>query len=96
MESAKNFLQLTDTNSEVSNQEKAFLLHGTDKIPIYAENTSKYSLSFYRNSFILIQLQGVSLFVSICLELIQPMAPFLYVFIRQIFVIGRAGGVYVP
>ena len=46
MESAKNFLQLTDTNSEVSNQEKAFLLHGTDKIPIYAENTSKYSLSF--------------------------------------------------
>ena len=46
MESAKNFLQLTDTSSEVSNQEKAFLLHGTDKIPIYAENTSKYSLSF--------------------------------------------------
>ena len=46
MESAKNFLQLTDTNSEVSNQEKAFLLHGTDKIPIFTENTSKYSLSF--------------------------------------------------
>lgn len=46
METAKNNLQLIDTNSEVSNQEKAFLLHGTDKIPIYAENTSKYSLSF--------------------------------------------------
>ena len=46
MESAKNILQLTDTNSEVSNQEKTFLVRGTDKIPIYAENTSKYSLSF--------------------------------------------------
>jgi extracellular factor (EF) 3-hydroxypalmitic acid methyl ester biosynthesis protein len=46
MESAKNNLQLIDTSSEVSNQEKAFLIHGTDKIPIYAENTSRYSLSF--------------------------------------------------
>ena len=46
MESAKNNLQLIDTSSEVSNQEKAFLIQGTDKIPICAENTSKYSLSF--------------------------------------------------
>jgi extracellular factor (EF) 3-hydroxypalmitic acid methyl ester biosynthesis protein len=46
MESAKNNLQLIDTSSEVSNQEKTFLIHGTDKIPIYAENTSRYSLSF--------------------------------------------------
>jgi extracellular factor (EF) 3-hydroxypalmitic acid methyl ester biosynthesis protein len=46
MESAKNNLQLIDTSSEVSNQEKTFLIHGIDKIPIYAENTSKYSLSF--------------------------------------------------
>ena len=46
MESAKNNLHLIATSSEVSNQEKAFLIQGTDKIPIYAENTSKYSLSF--------------------------------------------------
>ena len=46
MESAKNILRLTDTSSEVSNQEKAFLIHGTDEIPIFTENTSKYSLSF--------------------------------------------------
>ena len=46
MESAKNNFQLIDTSSEVSNQEKTFLINGTDKIPIYAENTSKYSLSF--------------------------------------------------
>ena len=46
MESAKTNLQLIDTSSEVSNQEKAFLIRGTDKIPIHAENTSKYSLSF--------------------------------------------------
>jgi extracellular factor (EF) 3-hydroxypalmitic acid methyl ester biosynthesis protein len=46
MQSAKTNLQLIDTSSEVSNQEKTFLIHGIDKIPIYAENTSKYSLSF--------------------------------------------------
>ncbi|MGD9136281.1 MAG: hypothetical protein PVH42_05950, partial [Desulfobacterales bacterium] len=46
METAQNKLQTADISSEVSNQEKTFLLHGTDKIPIYAENTSKYSLSF--------------------------------------------------
>ena len=46
MESAKNKLQLIDTSTEVSNQEKTFLLHGSNKIPIYAENVSKYSLEF--------------------------------------------------
>ena len=46
MERAKNNLQLFDPSSEVGNQEKTFLIHGTDKIPIYAENTSKNSLSF--------------------------------------------------
>ncbi len=46
MESAKNILQLLDTSSEVSSQEKFFLIHGTDKIPIRTENTSKYSLLF--------------------------------------------------
>jgi len=46
MERAKNNLQLIDTSSEVCNLEKASLIHGTDKIPIYAENTSKCSLSF--------------------------------------------------
>lgn len=46
MQSAKTNLQLIDTSSEVGNQEKTFLIHGIDKIPIYAENTSKYSLSF--------------------------------------------------
>ena len=46
MESAKNIVQLIDTSSEVSNQEKIFLTHGTDKIPIYADYASKYSLFF--------------------------------------------------
>ncbi len=46
METAKNNFQFIDTSSEVSNQEKTFLIHGSDKIPIYAENTSQYSLSF--------------------------------------------------
>jgi len=46
METAKNNFQLIDTSSQVSNQEKTFLIHGADKIPIHAENTSKYSLSF--------------------------------------------------
>jgi extracellular factor (EF) 3-hydroxypalmitic acid methyl ester biosynthesis protein len=46
MERAKNNLQLFDTSSEVGNQEKNLLVSGTDKIPIYAENTSKNSLSF--------------------------------------------------
>jgi extracellular factor (EF) 3-hydroxypalmitic acid methyl ester biosynthesis protein len=46
MESAKNNLQLVDTSTEVTNQEKIFLIHGTKKIPIYAKNSSKYSLQF--------------------------------------------------
>ena len=46
MQSEKNSLQLIDTCSEVSNQEKTFLIHGADKIPISTENNSKYSLSF--------------------------------------------------
>jgi len=46
METAKNNFELIDTNSQVSNQEKTFLIRGADKIPIQAENTSKYSLSF--------------------------------------------------
>jgi extracellular factor (EF) 3-hydroxypalmitic acid methyl ester biosynthesis protein len=46
METAKNNPQLIDTNIGVSPKEKAFLIHGTDQIPIYAEKTSKYSLSF--------------------------------------------------
>lgn len=46
MQSAKNGLQVIDTRSEVSNNEKTFLILGTDKIPIYPENSSKYSLSF--------------------------------------------------
>jgi extracellular factor (EF) 3-hydroxypalmitic acid methyl ester biosynthesis protein len=46
MESAKNNLQLIDTSSEVSNQEKTFLVHGAKKIPIYADYASQYSLVF--------------------------------------------------
>ncbi|MGV7224363.1 MAG: class I SAM-dependent methyltransferase family protein [Nitrospinales bacterium] len=46
MENAKNNLRVNETNSEVSNQEKAFLIYGTDKVPIHTEITSKYSLSF--------------------------------------------------
>jgi extracellular factor (EF) 3-hydroxypalmitic acid methyl ester biosynthesis protein len=46
METAKNNFQSIDTSCQVSNQEKAFLIRGSDKIPIHAENTSKYSLSF--------------------------------------------------
>ena len=46
METAKNNFQRIDTSSQVSNQEKTYLIHGTDKIPIHAENASKFSLSF--------------------------------------------------
>ncbi len=46
MQSAKNSLQIIDKSSEVSRQEKTFLIHGSDEIPIFAENNSKYSLSF--------------------------------------------------
>ena len=46
MEPAKKAFHPIDTSSEVQNSEKTFLIHGNDKIPIYAESTSKYSLSF--------------------------------------------------
>lgn len=46
MQSVKNSLQLIDPSSEVSTQEKTFLIRGTDEIPIYPEKNTKYSLSF--------------------------------------------------
>jgi len=46
METAKKPLRVIDSNTEVSPQEKAFLVHGTKKFPIYAEYASKYSLFF--------------------------------------------------
>ena len=46
MEAAKKNIQLIDTSTEVSLQEKTFLVHGTKKVPICAEVASKYSLFF--------------------------------------------------
>ena len=46
METAKGNLQLLDTRTEVSLQEKAFLVQGAAKFPINAERASKYSLFF--------------------------------------------------
>jgi len=46
METAKKNTQLIDTRTEVSLQEKTFLVHGTKKVPIRAEVASKYSLYF--------------------------------------------------
>ncbi|UCD81508.1 MAG: class I SAM-dependent methyltransferase [Desulfobacterales bacterium] len=46
METAKKHLQLIDAGTEVSTQEKAFLVHGARKFPINAECASKYSLHF--------------------------------------------------
>ena len=46
MKTAKKYFKPIDTNTEVSSQEKALLLHGTKKFPIYAERASKYSLFF--------------------------------------------------
>lgn len=46
METAKNNFQFIDKSSEVSNQEKTFLVHGAKKIPIYADYASQYSLVF--------------------------------------------------
>jgi len=47
METApKNKIQPIDTRTEVSLQEKTFLVHGTRQVPIYAEYASKYSLFF--------------------------------------------------
>jgi extracellular factor (EF) 3-hydroxypalmitic acid methyl ester biosynthesis protein len=47
METAqKNKIHQIDTRTEVSLQEKAFLVHGTRQVPIYAEYASRYSLFF--------------------------------------------------
>jgi len=42
----KNKVQPIDSSTEVSIQEKIFLVHGTRQVPIYAECASKYSLFF--------------------------------------------------
>jgi len=46
METAKQPLQIIDTSTEVSLQEKTFLVQGSQKFPIHAECASKYSLFF--------------------------------------------------
>ena len=46
METAKTHLQAMDTSTEVSHQEKTFLVCGAKKFPIHAEFASKYSLFF--------------------------------------------------
>jgi extracellular factor (EF) 3-hydroxypalmitic acid methyl ester biosynthesis protein len=46
METAKKPLQVIDTNTEVSLQEKTFLVHESKRFPIHAEFASKYSLFF--------------------------------------------------
>lgn len=46
MKAAKKNIELIDTNTEVSLQEKAFLVHGAQKLPIRAEVASKFSLIF--------------------------------------------------
>ena len=46
MATAENHFQSINPSSNVKNPEKTFLIHGNDKIPIHAENTSQYSLTF--------------------------------------------------
>ena len=46
METAKKPLKVIDTSTEVSLQEKVFLVHGTKIVPIHAKCASKYSLFF--------------------------------------------------
>ncbi|MEJ2283088.1 MAG: hypothetical protein P8X85_05800, partial [Desulfobacterales bacterium] len=46
MEAAKENTQPIDFPSEVSLEEKIFLVRGTSKVPISAEYASKYSLIF--------------------------------------------------
>ena len=46
MKAAKKNMNLIDTSTEVSLREKAFLVHGSKKIPIRAAVASKYSLYF--------------------------------------------------
>jgi hypothetical protein len=47
MKTAKTHHQIIDTSTEVSHQEKLFLLHGSRKFPIHAECASKYSIFFH-------------------------------------------------
>lgn len=46
MEAAKKNSRLFDTSTEVSLQEKTYLVHGTGQVPILAEYASRYSLVF--------------------------------------------------
>ncbi len=46
METAAKLPQQIDLRTEVSPQEKAFLVHGSQKFPIFTESASKYSLFF--------------------------------------------------
>jgi extracellular factor (EF) 3-hydroxypalmitic acid methyl ester biosynthesis protein len=46
MKAAKKNNQLIDTSTEVSLQEKTFLVHGTQKVPIRAKVATKFSLFF--------------------------------------------------
>jgi extracellular factor (EF) 3-hydroxypalmitic acid methyl ester biosynthesis protein len=46
MKTAKKNIQPIDTSTEVSLQEKIFLMHGSKKVPIRAKIASKYSLFF--------------------------------------------------
>ena len=46
MEAAKKNTRLLDNSTEVSIEEKTFLVHGTGQVPIIAEYASRYSLLF--------------------------------------------------
>ena len=46
MKTAKSKIQSIDNTTEVSPQEKAFLVHGAKRVAILAEVASKYSLFF--------------------------------------------------
>jgi extracellular factor (EF) 3-hydroxypalmitic acid methyl ester biosynthesis protein len=46
MEAAKKNSNQIDTRTEVSSQEKSFLIHGSRKVPISAEYASKFSILF--------------------------------------------------
>lgn len=66
MEAAKKNTQVLDTGSEVSLQEKAFLVRGASKVPIHAEFASKYSLLFryFKNRPLLDSDQPVNLLIK--------------------------------
>jgi extracellular factor (EF) 3-hydroxypalmitic acid methyl ester biosynthesis protein len=83
MKAAKKNTQLIGTSTEVSLQEKAFLVQGTRKVPIHAEAASKYSLFFryLRNHplndsdkpfNLLIRNNGQSVEVGPCRILLEP------------------------